>query len=329
MLFVSLVLEPSTSSFMPLKNILARVGAARTTLFAVVCIFSVLGVTRTFGFTNGPHHPKTPQEYHHKKPKVMSPMEHRNAHEEFIEAARKGDVNALIDLRRGNHIDINYRSHHAHRQSALMTAALYNHPAAIDYLMHAGADPEIREKSGLTPVHAVTMLGHAGSLRALLDHEHVNVNLPHSDGYTPVFRCIIHKESESIEILRILIEHGADLNVVGPGGMTPLLLAVEKKNVAAVEMITRYRDRVNVNHANHVGLTAVHMAAAHSRTERGKTILMQLIMAGGNLDSQMPTQKITAREFLRMHGVSLPGIPGLDPQAGGTGTASARQRTEL
>ena len=107
-----------------------------------------------------------------------------------------------------------------------------------------------------------------------------------------------------------------------------MLAAVENQHVAAVEILTRYKHRMNINQPNNVGIAPIHMATASSKSKDGKTILMQLIMAGANLDMQMPTQKLTCREFLRMHGVSLPGIPGLDPRAGGTGTAG-NMRTEL
>jgi len=98
-------------------------------------------------------------------------------------------------------------------------AAVMANPRGLDDLARAGFD----DLDGLTANDLV--LAAVGDdeetvekIQLLLERG-VNVNIPDSDGATPLLRC------QSVEIAKLLIEQGANVNAADRRGMTPLHLA--------------------------------------------------------------------------------------------------------
>ena len=286
-----------------------RVFGVRALAPLVACL---AGLVATCAFTNNPHNPREPREYHHPQHKRLSPQMHRDLHEKFIETAARGNPHLLSDIRREDNIDINFRSTQGTLQTALMSAVLAGNHPNVEYLLHAGADPQIREKSGLLPIHGIALQGHA-ELVGIFHAHNVPLDTVHSDGYSPLHHCIWKTTPKHVATLGALIAKGADINVKGPGGTTPLMSAVERSNWPAVQLLLSHKDVLNINEVNAVGLTAVHLAATNAGREPGKRIMEALIFAGGNLDLVMPNSDgQTARKLLQIMEVHIPGIPGLD-----------------
>jgi ankyrin repeat protein len=89
--------------------------------------------------------------------------------------------------------------------------------------------------------------GFSGGVRVLLEHG-ADVNVRGRHGYTPLIHAALKNDAE---IVRILVEAGADVNVRADSGETPLLLSLRRYN--SVELVS---------------LLLVHGADVNSQSER-------------------------------------------------------------
>ena len=85
---------------------------------------------------------------------------------------------------------------------------LVGHAGAMffQYLLEHGADPNIRDNKGDTPMVLATMAGREDLVRLLVLHK-ANVNLGNSSGQTPVILAVGNRD---LAITRYLLTSGAD-----------------------------------------------------------------------------------------------------------------------
>jgi ankyrin repeat protein len=109
----------------------------------------------------------------------------------LISAAKKGDIGKVQELL-NNGCDPNEREYGF---SALMFACERGHKDAVQLLVERGADANAKE-----PSQALTPLMAACSGKGFVDAS--------------------SKEERALEIAKLLVQHGADVNAVGKGGQT-------------------------------------------------------------------------------------------------------------
>ncbi|KAL4926755.1 ankyrin repeat domain-containing protein [Aspergillus undulatus] len=119
----------------------------------------------------------------------------------------------------------------------LMSASHNGNVGVMRKLLSHGADPNAHDDNHNTPLlFALSGDFEAITVPVLLEHG-ADVNQPDDEGLTAIMWAIIAK---SIAILPVLIEHGADINHRDRRGRTPLMVAVQHNNAEAVEMLLRY-----------------------------------------------------------------------------------------
>ena len=91
----------------------------------------------------------------------------------------------------------------------------------LDALRRLSANPvNVRDRLDTTPLHYAALYGNAESVRILLDHG-ADVNARNKSGATPLVYG-----AYNFDKARLLVEKGADVNAQSTADMTPLLVAV-------------------------------------------------------------------------------------------------------
>ena len=174
-------------------------------------------------------------------------------------------------------------------QTPLHIAAIQHHKSIARYLLANGAHTSAQDITGATPLHEAVRYGDIDIAKALLESG-ADVNAEDNLGKTPVMLVIPEDKREAM--YRILIEHaadvakkdaygdtvlhtatmtslapsilellvagGADVNARNKDGVSPLLIAVQKRNFAHVKF---YAERgADINSADKAGTTPLSLA---------------------------------------------------------------------
>jgi ankyrin repeat protein len=115
-------------------------------------------------------------------------------------------------------------------ESMLHVASRENYVRIVDLLLKHGAEKNIRNDAGRTPLHYAVFKSNSECVEILLNHG-VEVNVCDHDGVTPLHAIFLRVGSRSLRVMRLLLEHGADVNArmmrtAHPGAHTPLNLAL-------------------------------------------------------------------------------------------------------
>ena len=146
------------------------------------------------------------------------------------DAARDGDVekvSGLID--QGVAMDVPGDN----GETPLILAILGGQPAVVDLLIEKGADLRARNSGGFTALHAAAYVGDVDTASKLLGKGAIVNDQENKAEVTPLS---VAAEEGHVEMARVLVEHGADLEAVERNGYTPLSRALwrDQKEVVAL-----------------------------------------------------------------------------------------------
>lgn len=123
-------------------------------------------------------------------------------------------------------------------------------------------------KARASSVHRSAADGRAESVSAAVDKNPHVVRSKDSSGYTPLHHAAIGGHSDVVEVL---LEKGAQINMTGGRGETALYLAASKGNAAVVELLAT--NGADVNRASSDGKTPLHKAAMAGHADTVITLL--------------------------------------------------------
>lgn len=179
---------------------------------------------------------------------------------EFLLAAEQGNADGLkscLDKK----VDINATNHEG--RTAIIIASLNKHYDCVSLLISAGADINKQDQTCFNPfligclnndlillrtvlpanpdLNCLTRFGgvgitpacekgHVEIVRELLMRTDINVNHTNFVGWTPLLEAIVLNDGgeKQQEIVKLLLEHGANPHMTDKYGKTPLELAREK-----------------------------------------------------------------------------------------------------
>jgi len=168
--------------------------------------------------------------HYYGKPEVAAALLSRAPALDVFEAATAGDatrVAALVDADRSlaNAIAVD-------GYTPLGLAAFFKRPGVVKALLDRGAKPSLPSRDqGFTPLHSAVANDAAGSERdivRLLLEAGADPNAKSREGGTPLHTAAF---TGDLDVAELLLAHGADPNVTDPKGHTPLDVARERKNV--------------------------------------------------------------------------------------------------
>jgi ankyrin repeat protein len=139
--------------------------------------------------------------------------------------------------------------------SPLLLATSVGNPDALKLLHDAGAPFD-------RTMVAAARLGKIDAVRALLEIG-APVDEPDGADTTPLERAVLANE---LDIARLLIAHGANVNHVGRNGMTPLLYAasIDFGDAGMIDLLLKAGAKVDV--ANREGKTAAVLAREYGHS---------------------------------------------------------------
>jgi len=124
-------------------------------------------------------------------------------------------------------------------------------------------------------IYEICRNGSYAEIQLLYEQSPNQIDVPNSNGYTPLVLASYHNNSE---VVSFLLEKGANINV-NSGFGTPLMAAVVKNHHDIVEQLLQ--SKADVNLSDESGTTALHYATMFKNTN---TIQM-LLDAGADIHS--------------------------------------------
>jgi ankyrin repeat protein len=114
-------------------------------------------------------------------------------------------------------------------------ACFFGHLEIVDLLVTLGAqiDSPSRNQLHATPLQSATAAGHINIVRMLLEHG-ADPNVSEAGGFTPLQTA---SASGNTDLVRLLMEHGASLDAQADNGKTALQMAQENGHSEIVELL--------------------------------------------------------------------------------------------
>jgi ankyrin repeat protein len=152
--------------------------------------------------------------------------------QEWFDAARAGRVDILGALHDA-HYPLDAKTHAGY--TALILAAYDEQPAALDYLLQAGADPCVGDRNGNTALMGALYKGELAIARRLLKTR-CPIDQTNNAGETALsFAALFGR----LEILPDLVARGADPNHIDARGHTSLVIAHQQGNAEAAAALLK------------------------------------------------------------------------------------------
>ena len=164
----------------------------------------------------------------------------------------------VIEFLLDNGADIEVTEHHG--GSPLIRAGWHKNSAVVTLLLEHGADVRARDEYDMTILHTAMAL-HGPDVVEMLIERGADIHAKSDFGTTPLHRAAFN--SENPRVVELLMDLGAEVNARANNGDTPLHRAARSNIKAVVKMLL---DRgADVNTRGGLGYTPLHKAASRNQ----------------------------------------------------------------
>lgn len=139
----------------------------------------------------------------------------------IFEAAALGRTESVVNMLQGN---TDWMESYSHDGFTLLgLASFFGHKETVSMLLSNGANPNLSSSNDMKvmPLHSAAASKHIDVARLLLEHG-ANVNAKQQVGWTPLHSAIHNRHAEMIILL---LNYGADVHLANDEGLTPIYLA--------------------------------------------------------------------------------------------------------
>lgn len=150
------------------------------------------------------------------------------------------------------------------KKSALHYATEYGAGDILDFLLSSGANINIQDNQGDTPLHIAVKTNQPAIVQKLLDAG-ADPNSRNTLSATPIFYA-------SEEVIPMLISKGADVNAKDKMGWTPIHAFVNKNRFKSTRILLKTPKR-QINERESMGNTPLHLAAMKGFGELTKLLI--------------------------------------------------------
>lgn len=183
-------------------------------------------------------------------------------------------------------VDINYTIEPY--GSPLLQAARNGHKHVVQLLLERGADPNMADHVGVTPLH----YANKKEVAQLLLGRGAEMNMADRYGNTPLSQAALNGH---IDAALILLDRGARPNIGNIVGDTPLHFAAYEGHKDVVRLLLNRGAEPNM--AGQVGRTPLHFAA-----ERGHKDVLHVLIDGGAEPNRQDQEGINTLDYAIING---------------------------
>ena len=158
--------------------------------------------------------------------------------------------------------------------AALFIAAQYGNIDVIRFLLENGADIDDKNYGGFTPLHIAAKYGEIKAMITILSYaskEH-KVELLATKDNSGKTALHIAAENGKIDVIRFLLENGAEVNAKDRSGATPLYTPIKYGHTDIVKLLIKEGAEVDITN-RYVNQTPLHWAVKNGRFDIVKFLL--------------------------------------------------------
>ena len=137
----------------------------------------------------------------------------------------------------------------------------------VKRLIESGANVNVRDKYGATPLFLSIYGEHIDIINTLLNSQFTDVNLKNGYGETPLYAAV---ETDNEDVVKAIVEganeKGLDLNLADTRGKTPLHIAARENNPFIIEYLMTC-ENIQPDMQDDEMKTALHIAAENNYSE--------------------------------------------------------------
>jgi ankyrin repeat protein len=160
-----------------------------------------------------------------------APMPLNKTDEDFLRAAFNGNL-AQVEATVAKGADVNLSG--PKKRTALILAASNGHQSVVEFLVGKGADVNARDSDGQSPLLLASKRSFNETAKYLIENG-ADVNAQTKK--KRVSSLMLAAVWDNVELVQLLLDHGADPSLTDVFGRTPKLLAEKKGNTAVVALL--------------------------------------------------------------------------------------------
>ncbi|XP_029318435.1 ankyrin repeat and EF-hand domain-containing protein 1 isoform X2 [Cottoperca gobio] len=212
----------------------------------------------------------------------------------LLQCVRKGDevqIEKMVNLGVKNLINL---TEPQDGTGVLHLAVTANNQDLVRFLLSQGANPNIQDKMGRTPVMLAAELGN-DAIVTLLAQSHADLRLQDTEGKGVLFYCIFPTNRHT-RCLQVALKGQADVNNVSALGTHVFQLMCEKAQECTTMCLIMLRGGADPNATNQkTGVTALMEAA-----KAGSLQLLRTILKRGGNPNALDRKRLTAVHYAAM-----------------------------